>query len=446
VDFLNKSLDCSAKHRSVCFSIHGRMHNTLDFAKATTRKNIKGAIALIFILCCTSIAPADVVTEWNAIMQETAAVPPFPNLRTAAITQLAVFEAVNAITRDYKAYLGRITAQSGASREAAVIAAAHRALVALHPARAVELEALRARSLAAIPDSQAKIDGIAVGEAAANAILALRGGDGWDTVLPYVISNKPGEWKPTPPGFAPALFTGLSKVVPFGIENGAQFRLGPPPALYSKRYARDYNEVKRVGEVNSADRTKYRTDVARFYAVTDVLPLYNTAARQVSEAQGKTISENARIFALLNMAIFDGAIAVFDTKYFYNLWRPVTAIREGDRNKNRRTGPDPNWLPLIDTPPFPSYPSGHGGIGAAARRVLEEMFGEDGHTITLSNPLLPEVVLNYTSWKQIADDVSDARIYGGIHYRFDQEGGASLGSQVGEYILRHKLRLVNGHE
>jgi membrane-associated phospholipid phosphatase len=203
--------------------------------------------------------------------------------------------------------------------------------------------------------------------------------------------------------------------------------------------------VKRVGEVNSAERPKDRTDVARFYAVTDVLPLYNTAARQVSEAQGKTISENARIFALLNMAIFDGAIAVFDTKYFYNLWRPVTAIREGDRDKNRRTDPDPNWLPLIDTPPFPSYPSGHGGIGAAARRVLEEMFGEDGHTITLSNSLLPEVVLHYASWKQIADDVAYARIYGGIHYRFDQEGGASLGSQVGEYILRHKLRPVNGH-
>jgi hypothetical protein len=203
MDFLNKSLGLSAKRRSVCFSIHGGMNNTPDFTKATSGKNIRGAIAVIFILCCTSIAPADVVTEWNAIMQETAAVPPFPNLRTAAITQLAIFEAVNAITRDYKTYLGRITAQPRASREAAVIAAAHRALVVLHPARAVELDALRVRSLAAIPDGQAKSDGIAVGEAAANAILALRAGDSWDTVLPYVISNKPGEWKPTPPGYSP---------------------------------------------------------------------------------------------------------------------------------------------------------------------------------------------------------------------------------------------------
>jgi hypothetical protein len=272
------------------------MNNTLDFVKAATRKNIKGAIALIFILCCTNIAPADVVTEWNAIMQETAAVPPFPNLRTAVITQL-----------------GRL--RSGQCD---------------HP----RLQAISWANYGATGDiERSRGDCIAGGEAAANAILALRAGDGWDTVLPYVISNKPGEWKPTPPDFVSAIFTSLSKVVPDGIENGAQFRLGPPPALHSERYVRDNKEVKRVGEMNSAERPWDRTDVARFYAVTDVLPLYNTAARQVSEARGKTISENARIYALLNMAIFEGAIAVFDTKYFYNLWRPVTAISEGDRDK-----------------------------------------------------------------------------------------------------------------
>jgi PAP2 superfamily len=231
-------------------------------------------------------------------------------------------------------------------------------------------------------------------------------------------------------------------VATFAIENGAQFRLGPPPALHSDKYARDYDEVKKVGDVNSTARPQDRTDVARFYAVTEPVPIYNPAARQVSAAQGKTLSQNARIFALLNIAIFDAAIAVFETKYFYNLWRPVTAIRAGDADRNRRTEPDPNWMPLIDTPPFPSYPSGHGGFGAAARRVLEEVFGADGHSITLTNPLLPSVVLHYKSWEQITNDIDEARIYGGVHYRFDQEAAARQGRRVGAYILRHKLRPV----
>ncbi len=169
-------------------------------------------------------------------------------------------------------------------------------------------------------------------------------------------------------------------------------------------------------------------------------------AGQVSEAQGRTLSENARIFALLNMAMFDAAIAVFETKYFYNLWRPVTAIWVGDQDGNHRTDPDPNWLPLVITPPFPSYPSGHAGIGAAARRVLEELLGADGHSITLTNPLLLGVALHYTSWKQITDDIDEARIYGGVHYRFDQEAGARQGRQVGRYILRHELRPVRGRD
>jgi hypothetical protein len=403
--------------------------------------------SIIVAACITfgaGAAYADVVTDWNAIMQETvASTDPFLQGRSAAITQLAVFEAVNAIVGDYKPYLGRIIAPPGASPEAAAIAAAHRALIALHPGSASVLDALRARSLAAIPDGPAKSDGIAVGEAAANTILALRANDGSNAVVPYTPGTGAGAWQPTPPDFAPAFRPGLGQVTTFGIKNGAQFRLGPPPALYTGRYARDYNEVKKFGDVNSTERLQDRTDVARFYGVTDVVPLYNPAARQVSKAQGKTLSENARIFALLNMAMFDAAVAVFETKYFYNLWRPVTAIRAGDKDGNRRTDPDPNWLPLVVTPPFPSYPSGHAGIGGAARRVLESVFGADGHSIVLTNPLIPEVVLHYTSWKQITDDIDDARVFGGVHYRFDQEAGARQGWQVGGYVLRHKLTPVH---
>jgi hypothetical protein len=187
----------------------------------------------------------------------------------------------------------------------------------LHPERATDLDTRRAASLAQVADGQAKTDGIAVGEAAALAMLAKRADDGTDTETPYTPGTEPGQYRPTPPVFTPAFRPGLGNVTPFGIRHGSQFRLGPPPALTSRKYARDYNEVKRVGDVNSpeSERPKDRTDVARFYEVAEA-EQYPSAARQVSQAQGKRLSENARIFALLGIAIFDAAVAVFDTKYF----------------------------------------------------------------------------------------------------------------------------------
>lgn len=400
---------------------------------------------LIVAIVTFTGAHADEVTDWNAIMLRTVASVPDPlvQVRSAAIAQLAVFEAVNAIVGDYDPYLGTLTAPSGASAQAAAVAAAHRALVTLHPDRAADLDAERAASLVQVADGQAKIDGIEVGEAAAMAMIAKRANDRSNADTPYTPGTEPGEWQPTPPDFTPAFRPGLGQVEPFGIRDGAQFRLRPPPALGSRKYTRDYQEVKRVGAVNSPERPTDRTDVARFYAVTDALPIYYPAAQQVSSAQGKTLSENARIFALLGIAIFDAVIAVFDTKYFYNYWRPVTAIRAGEKDGNRHTERDANWTPLVFTPPFPSYPSAHGGVGAAARRVLECTFGADGHSITLTNPLLPDVVLRYTSWRQITHDIDDARIFGGIHYRFDQEEGARQGRKVGRYILRHLLRPIH---
>jgi hypothetical protein len=277
-------------------------------------------------------------------------------------------------------------------------------------------------------------------------MIALRASDGSDTEVAYEPGTNPGEWRPTPPAFIPAYRPGLGRIAPFAIENGAQFRLDPPPSLRSARYARDYNEVKRVGDVNSTSRPQDRTDVAIFYGITEPVAIYNPAARQVSQAQGRTLAENARIFALIAMGIADAAVAVFDTKYHYNYWRPVTAIRAGDDDGNRRTLADPEWLSLIETPPFPSYPSGHAGFGGAARRVLEREFGPDGHSITLTNPELPGIVLHYTSFKQITDDIDDARVFGGVHYRFDQESGARQGKRLGNYILKHQLRPLRGRD
>jgi hypothetical protein len=220
----------------------------------------------------------------------------------------------------------------------------------------------------------------------------------------------------------------------------------PPPSLRSHRYTHDYNDVKKVGGVDSTDRPKDRADVARFYAVAEPVDIYFLAARQASLAQGKSLSENARIFALVGIAIFDAAVACFDSKYFYDFWRPVTAIHLASSDGNDNTDADANWAPLVFTPPFPSYPSGHASFGGASRRVLERMFGKDGHAITLSHPQVPDVVLHYASWKQITDDVNDARVYGGVHYRFDQEAGAQQGRRIGAYILRYQLRPVRGRD
>jgi PAP2 superfamily len=338
-----------------------------------------------------------------------------------------------------------VTAPPGASPEAAAVAAAHRALAGLHPDQVTSLDAHRVASLAAIADGPAKDAGIAVGEAAALAVLAKRTDDGSNDDTPYSPGTAPGRYRPTPPDFTPAFRPGLGQVDTFAIKSGAQFRVDPPPALRSARYTRDYNEVKKVGELHSDDRPPDRAAVARFYAVNDAVQIYFPAARQVSQAQGRTLAENARTFALLGLAIFDAVVACFDSKYFYDFWRPVTAIHLADHDGNRKTEADANWATFVPTPPFPSYPSGHAAFGAAARRVLERTLGAGGHAITLASPLVPDVVLRYTSWKQITDDVDDARIYGGVHYRFDQQEAAWQGRRVGTYVLRHWLRPGHRH-
>jgi hypothetical protein len=403
-------------------------------------------MALALLPALASTARADAVTDWNAIMQATVAVAPSnANLqaRWGAIVQLAVFEAVNAIEGDYEPYLGVIDAPEWASPDAAAIAAAHLTLATLRPDRAPALDAFRAASLAAIPDGPEKEAGIIVGEDAALAMLMLRANDGWNAVVPYTPGTDPGDWQPTPPASAPASQPGWGQVTPFGLDEGSQFRLPPPPALHTGLYANDYNEVMLVGRVNSSARPQDRTDVARFFAMTSPVGAWNPAARQVSAAQGLTLSENARLFALLGMAIADASIASYDTKYYYNFWRPQTAIRNGDIDDNSHTTRDPEWLPLITTPAFPSYASGHATLSGAARAVLERELGKDGHAIILTNPALPNVILNYTAWDEITDDIDDARVYGGIHFRFEQEAGAHQGRQVGRYILRNYLRSVD---
>jgi hypothetical protein len=385
----------------------------------------------------------DQVLEWNAIMRTTVATDnPLLQTHSGAMMHLAVFEAVNTIVGNYKPYLGTIEAPAGASPEAAAIAAAHRTLVSLYPTSEESLDASRDDSLSAIADGPAKNDGIAVGEAAADAILALRTNDGAANASdpPYTPGAEPGDWQPTPPKFTQALFPSWGKVATFGIQDGKQFRSEPPPAIDTGKYAHDYNEVKAVGDVDSSVRPQDKTDRALFYSVNHPVQVFGESARQASAAQGKTLSENARIFALLHMAMADGLISSMESKFYYEYWRPVTAIRAGDTDGNKKTAPDSDWQSLIDAPAHPSYPSNYASAALAARAVLEEVYGKGNHSITLTS-ISPsvDVTLHYTTFSQMTDDINDARVYGGVHYRFDQDAGSRMGWGVGSYILRNHL-------
>ena len=406
---------------------------------------LAGFILLLTAMPVRTTATGDAALRWNEIMVEsTAGQNPFAAGRLAAITQVAVFEAVNSIKGDYEAYAGGVPAPEGASAEAAAVAAAHAVLVNYLPALAPTLGAHRQTSLDAIPDGASKADGIAVGEAAAAAIIALRAADGAAPPQFHTPSSSdPGEWQPTPacPPAGGALLH-WRNVKAFGVESSAQFRSNPPPALDSGRYAHDFDEVKTLGSKTSAARPGDRADVAQFYNIVLAVGTWNPVARQLAAAQGTTLSENARALALLNVAIHDALVTVMETKYHYRLWRPETAIREAASDGNPRTVADPAFEPLIPTPCFPSYPSAHASSAFAASRVLTKIFGPSQHALTLTAPQFPGIVLQYWRIDQITTDIDDARVFGGIHFRFDQEAGEHQGRRIGTYLLRTVMRPV----
>jgi len=407
------------------------------------------------LLLVSATASADVVLDWNAIAVETAvanSANPFAQARYAAIVQLAVFEAVNSITGQYQPYLGTIVAPSGASPDAAAAQAAHNVLVHYFQASQATLDNQLAASLAQMPDGQAKTDGIAVGQAAAAAMIALRASDGSAPAKFYTPGPPvPGAWQATPScpvinGIAVGAFYHWQNVTPFGIPDAHAYLLAPPPELTSNLYAKAYNEVMTVGSLISTERSQDRADVVHFYAASSPTLVFNQAAQQVAQERAHSPSENARALALINMAISDSLVASFYNKYHYIFWRPETAIRAGDTDGNPKTEADPNFLPFIVTPCFPSYPSNHGSGGNGGAELMRRLYGESGHAITLSNPAVPAIVLQYTSFKQITDDISDARVYGGIHFRTDQDAGATLGRAVGTAVFKNNLRPIHDND
>ena len=333
--------------------------------------------------------------------------------------------------------------------EAAAIQAAYRVLSTYFPASASTLDAERANSLASIPDGQAKTDGIATGEAAALAMIALRANDG-SSPAQFKIPGPPvpGEWQATPScpivnGVAVGIAFQWQNITPFGIPSASDFLLDPPPALTSHAYAKTYNEVMTVGSIDSTERPQDRANVALFYAASSPTQVFNQAVQQVAQERWHSLSENARALALMNMAMNDSLVAAFLNKYHYNFWRPETAIHAGDTDGNPKTDPDPSFVPFVTTPCFPSYPSNHGSAANSAAEVLRRIYGEGGHSMTLSNPAVPDIVLQYTTFEQITDDISDARVYGGIHFRTDQVAGERLGKAIGKAVYKNNLRRMH---
>jgi hypothetical protein len=391
-------------------------------------------IAALVSLLLALVAPAwaDVVTDANAKAAEIASRLPGtpPAVRVMAFVQVSVFEAVNAIGGRYPATRAKITAPAGASVDAAVAAATRTVLLKLVPAQQAAIEADYQAALKSLPDGAAKSGGIAVGEQAAAACLAREDGMGVpDTYRPHTTA---GVYVPT---LLPAV-PNWGKRKPWVMSGGNQFRPGPPPGLTSETWARDYNEIKAIGGKSSAKRSPEQTAIAKFWEAT-APAVYWPVVRSVAATPGRDVTENARLLAVAAMAMDDGLVAVFDAKYTYNLWRPVTAIRNGDLDGNDATERDPSWTPFIDTPMHPEYPCAHCIVSASLGAVLEaELAGRPSPKLSSTSVTAGGVERTWSSVDEFVREVAVARIYDGVHYRNSTEVGSAMGKKIGELAVK----------
>lgn len=384
-------------------------------------------------------ANADVVCDWNATAGDivVASKPPAAiSYRTMAIVQSAVYEAVNAITRRYPPDGLAQDAAPGASVAAAVAAANRTILAKLAPSQQAAIDSAVRSALSAVPDGPAKKEGIAVGERAAAAILSLRADDGADLPESYRPQTTPGVYVPTTIPAAPQW--PLRK--PWIMTSADQFRPGPPPDLKSELWARDYNEIKALGAKNSSRRTAEQTEIARFWETT-APTIYFPVVRSVANAPEREVTQNARLLAVTAQAMDDALIAVLDAKYHYNLWRPITAIRNGDIDGNDATERDASWAPLIDTPMHPEYPCAHCIHAATVGAILQAEIGAGPvPKLSTSSPTAAGAVRSWTRIDDFVREVANARIYDGVHYRNSTEVGIAMGQKIGALAAAKYLR------
>jgi membrane-associated phospholipid phosphatase len=389
------------------------------------------------------------VIQWNrnllAIVRTAGAQPATIHpTRSFAIMHAAIYDAVNSIDPDHRPYRVLIEHVSPqASQDAAAAEAAHDVLVDLYPSFQGSLDAQLQQSLQEVPDGTAKTEGVDVGRAVGAAIVALRTDDGSAaTPPPFVFDNIPGHYQSTPPNFPKPVFTQWPQVETFVLARADQFRSAPPPSLTSQEYTDVFNEVKAVGIANSTAATPDEALTGRFWNGA-IQNYWNEITQTAAIAKRLNTEQSARLFALLNLSLADGVIAFYDSKYTYRFWRPVTAIRGADADGNPQTLADPNWLPEVGkTAADPSYPGAHAVISAASASVLREFFGKDHFHFVVTSEVMPGVTRTFDSFGAAEQEASLSRIFAGVHFRSDEDAGATLGQLVADFVLDHALEAV----
>jgi len=402
-------------------------------------KTLHPAIIGLTLLAGAPITRADVVTDWNQTAIEVlkaANVAGNPWTRSMAMMNVAMSDAVNSVQARYTRFSATIPVAPKASAEAAASAAARQMLVQLYPDQKAKIEEAYALSLKSIPDRAAKTEGIALGEQIATALYAERANDATNVPDTYRPVTNPGVWIPT----TPPLFPQYAQAKPWGLKSADQIRPGPPPALSSALYARDFNETKELGAAKSAKRTPEQAEAVRFWTQANFAPCWFQAATQLSAAKGLGLADNARLFALLAMGLGNSFITEWDAKFHYNSWRPITAIRNGDMDGNDATERDAGWTPLNPTPMHPEYPSAAGIVGGSAAGVLETVFGNGPASFTVNDIFDPKVQRRFTSIEQMSEEQRLVRVWGGIHFRNSLEVGDAMGRKIADQLVSNYLK------
>lgn len=403
---------------------------------------------LVIIITIPGLTRADVITDWNEITLgavQANGMPATRSSRLLAMVHIAMYDSINSLYGAYKPFYRYTSApRIGTSPEAAAISAAYTVLINVVPDPNGKLYKARAASLSQIPDSYSKSLGISWGTYVGSYVAQIRKGDGSSYPSRYIPIYLPGYWRPTPPAFKPALDPIWQYVMPFVI-NLKDFTLGPPPAVSSSLYAQDVNETKLIGAKNSPIRTPDQTDMAIFWADDSgsVSPpgRWNKVAQVVSQQMGNSLYQNARLFALLNIAMADGTISCWQCKFKYALWRPITAIREANSAGNPLIIQDPTWEPLLITPAFPEYIPGHSALGGTGAEIMKLFYGTDDISFTLYSEVT-KTSRSFNSFSQAGWECGRSRIYGGIHYEFSNILGENVGREIGQYVFTHALTPV----
>ena len=385
-------------------------------------------------------AAGNVITDWDekavSILQTGTVAPPPTAFRTMAILHVAMFDAVNSIEPRYKPYKIRLSATPDTSKEAAAAAAAGAVLVKLVPDAAADVQSTLTAYLTTLPDGEAKSKGVELGQEVAAKIIEARANDGALAADAYRPKTRPGVYIPTPI----TVGSQFPNMTPFGLASPSQFRAKPPPSLKSAEWARDYNEIKDLGAKNSAKRTAQQTEDARFWLLVGPRAA-NSLPRQIVIAKHMDVLDGARFMALVSVAAVDAIIAVFDAKYKYEFWRPITAIRNGDIDGNPATARDAAWQPIDATPMHPEYPCAHCIVSSSVAAVVQGLLGSDEiPEVALTSPFVPGVTHRFTDLRAYTDEVANARICAGFHYRFSTIAGREMGQKIGAYVVKSVMQ------